>query len=69
MGTTSHSSKRQKDPTIIKSMYSSTLNVKWPTDPKNFDDHLNSNVNLFRCMFAYLFENEFLLEKLQDDGS
>ncbi len=65
-------SERQKiltDDYLVKSIFTSALAIKWPSEAPEFDNKLKSNVNLFRILFAYLSENEAYLEHLQEDIS
>lgn len=58
------------NPLLVKSAYSSLLSVHWPNNnPPTFDTKLKSSVNVFRIIFAYLTEDESLLDHLEPDES
>ena len=60
---------KQTDDELVKTIFSSALAIKWPDDAPDFDNKLKTNINLFRIIFAYLSENESILNHLQDDKS
>lgn len=60
---------KQSDDELINTIFSSALAIRWPDEATVFDDNLNSAVNLFRILFAYLGESEVFLESLQPDKS
>ena len=51
------------------SVFNSLLAIKWPNNEEPAYLDLDSNVNLFRNVFAYLAENPSLLENLEPDSS
>ncbi|WP_298422828.1 hypothetical protein [uncultured Kordia sp.] len=58
------------DRDLIYSAFSSALAIKWPNNnAPSYDSKLKTPVNLFRTLFAYLGENEDLLQHLQEDTS
>lgn len=59
-----------EDTTLKKSIFSSLLAIRWPTNkPPQYDDALQSNVNLFRVLFAYLSQNRSYLNYLEENKS
>ncbi|MEM6686667.1 MAG: hypothetical protein AAF617_12870 [Bacteroidota bacterium] len=62
---------KQTDPKLVYSAFSAALAIKFPKGQAiaNYDVQLKSPVNLFRTLFAYLGENEALLEHMQEDTS
>ncbi len=64
------SQKKITDELLIHSMFSSVLAIKWPNNTKpKFDKELKSSVNLFRTLFAYLSNDDTLMNNLQQDKS
>ena len=55
--------------TLVKSIFSAALAIKWPNDPPVFDNKLLSSVNLFRILFTYLSQDEKYLKHLQSNES
>jgi hypothetical protein len=61
---------KQTDKKLIYSGFSAALAIKWPNNSAQaYDDKLKTPVNLFRTLFAYLGDNQKLLESLQPDTS
>ena len=59
-----------EDPSLKKSIFSSLLAIRWPNNmPPEYDDALQSNVNLFRVLFTYLSQNKTYLNHLEEDKS
>lgn len=54
---------------LVKTIFTSTLAIRWPDKAPVFDNKLKTNVNLFRVLFSYLGENEEYLKHLQEDKS
>ena len=60
---------KQSDPNLIRSIFSTALAIKWPEDVSGFDDHLKTNVNVFRVLFSYLSDDKAYLEMMQENSS
>ena len=61
---------KTQDRDLIYSMFSSNLSIHWPNNESPiFDNSLESSVNLFRILVAYLSEESAYLSNLQEDGS
>ena len=61
---------KQTDEKIVYSAFSAALAIKWPNrQAPSYDVQLRTPVNLFRTVFAYLGDNESLLENRQEDTS
>ncbi len=56
------------DPSLVNSIFASTLAIRWPNNEvPEFDSKLKTNVNLFRVLISYLSQNEtYLLPKEKD---
>lgn len=65
----SQSSKKPESRDDTFSMFSALLAIKWPNDASQYDMELNTSVNLFRVLFAYLSEDKLLLNNLEKDRS
>ena len=63
----SHEKPKNRDNAF--SMFSSLLAIKWPGNPKEYDENLKSGVNLFRTVFSVLSEDKSLLKSFQKDAS
>ena len=60
----------QTDEKLVHSAFSAALAIKWPKRrAPHYDVQLKTPVNLFRTLFAYLGDNEVLLEHMQEDTS
>ncbi|OOV13052.1 hypothetical protein [Flavobacterium sp. LM4] len=60
----------EKDKSLIKSIYSNLIAIKWNDEMHNqYDEKLKTNVNIFRILFSYLSEDKSLLDNLENDGS
>jgi len=60
----------EKDKSLIKSIYSNLIAIKWnDTTHNEYDKKLKTNVNIFRVLFSYLSEDKSLLDNLENDGS
>ncbi len=55
--------------TLVKSIFTAALAIKWPDVPPVYDNKLKSSVNLFRILFTYLGEEEKYLEHLEANES
>ncbi len=61
---------KNTNPDIVNSIFSSILAIHWPNgEAPEFDDKLQTSVNLFRILTAYLSENDLYLANLQPDES
>ncbi|MEM6718748.1 MAG: hypothetical protein AAF611_05525 [Bacteroidota bacterium] len=61
---------QQTDEKLVYSAFSAALAIKWPNKrAPSYDGQLKTPVNLFRTIFAYLGDNEALLENRQEDTS
>lgn len=61
---------KQTDKKLVYSAFSSALAIKWGNNAApTYDSKLKTSVNLFRTIFAYLGDNESLLENFQEDTS
>ncbi|MGH1387735.1 sulfatase-like hydrolase/transferase [Kordia sp.] len=61
---------KQTDEKIVYSAFSAALAIKWPNNAvPSYDVQLKTPVNLFRTVFAYLGDNEALLQNKQEDTS
>ncbi|MEP5340505.1 MAG: hypothetical protein ABJL44_02840 [Algibacter sp.] len=69
MNSTSDSFKKQEDKDVVRSIFTSTLAIKWNGEAPGFDDELKTNVNLFRVLFSYLSNDDVYLNNLQRDES
>ncbi|WP_298151289.1 sulfatase-like hydrolase/transferase [Flavobacterium sp.] len=59
-----------KDPILLRSIFSNLIAIRW-NDPSHtkYDAHLQSNVNIFRILFAYLAQDTTLLQHLEKDDA
>nr|WP_321236270.1 hypothetical protein [uncultured Psychroserpens sp.] len=58
------------DKSLVHSMFSSVLAIKWlDNDIPNYDTELKTSVNLFRIVFSYLSDNPDYLNHLEEDKS
>jgi hypothetical protein len=69
LNSTSEARTKQYDSEIIKSVFTSMLAIRWPSEAPKFDSKFKTPVNLFRILFAHLAENESYLKDLQEDKS
>ncbi|QRM89547.1 hypothetical protein FG167_10000 [Lacinutrix sp. WUR7] len=69
LNATPEARKKQTDDKIIKSIFTSTLAIKWPNEAPEFDTEFKTPVNFFRILFAHLAEDASYLDNLQDDKS
>ncbi len=61
---------KQTDEALVKSIYASIMAIKWPENKApDFDNKIQTSVNIFRILFSYLSENEDYLNYLQPDKS
>lgn len=61
---------KQIDENLIKSIFTTTLAIRWPNKtPPEYDEKLKTNVNLFRVLFTYLSDDKSYLNNLEDDKS
>lgn len=67
--TTNESTVKQETEALVKTIFTSTLAIKWSTKAPEFDDAFKTPVNFFRILFAHLSENRSYIEHLQDDKS
>ena len=51
------------------SMFSSLLAIKWPKNSNEYNENIQSSVNLFRTVFSVLSEDKSLLQSAQSDAS
>lgn len=66
---TRESHSKQTEASIVRSMFSSILSIKWPDGMQNHEEQLVTSVNLFRVLFASLASDASYLNHLQNDGS
>lgn len=58
------------DRALANSMFGASLSIKWNRpDFKEYDESLQSSVNLFRIIFSYLGQDKKHLEHLQENSS
>lgn len=69
LSNTLESVKKPMNQTEIKSVFSTILSIKWPTQLSDNDLKFGSNVNLFRTVFYGLSQNQKLLETLENNKS
>lgn len=61
---------KQTEEKLVYSGFSAALAIKWPNQQApSYDVQLKTPVNLFRTVFAYLGDNETLLENSEEDTS
>ncbi len=63
------SRQKQDSRDLVYSIFTSALAIKWPENMSPYDEHLKTNVNLFRVLFSSLSENPSHLEHLESDDS
>tara|TARA_R110002124_G_scaffold3116_2_gene21333 strand:- start:61188 stop:62678 length:1491 start_codon:yes stop_codon:yes gene_type:complete len=58
------------DESKIKSVFSTILSIHWPYgNVPEYDEHLETSVNIFRVLFSYLSKNQSYMKNMQDNGS
>lgn len=67
---TGESTIKTDDPELVRSIFGAMLAIKWNSNrAKEYDGELDTCVNLFRTLFAYLAHDKSYLEHSQEDGS
>ena len=67
--TTNESTVKQETEVLVKTIFTSTLAIKWNGVAPKFDTEFKTPVNFFRILFAHLSDTNSYLEQLQDDKS
>ena len=67
--TTLHSTIKQTDDALIRSIFTSTLAIKWVNNAPDFDSKFKSPVNFFRILFSHLSNDHKYLDNLKADKS
>jgi len=67
---TSETHTKIQDRALIYSLFGAHLSIKWNNPlAQEYDNELNTGVNLFRTVFSFLAEDKQYLDKLEEDSS
>lgn len=70
MTNTRQSKSKQISETLVMSVFTAVLAVKWPdSTPPHYEKKLETSVNLFRILFTYLSDDEKYLKNLEANES